>query len=321
MKRDEVMKFPRPSNETKKRILPRIQSKDVPADYIKRKGSRVKFTVSVAQAERIFKERFHYVHNTGLGATIIRALGYSSREMHPYVQFIHLRAYLATLSPQKFLPKATFTVVSINGDLNEQDPSGARAGPRPDTQCAFYLIHDTLTTYYAPGRGRLAADADEPYPGQLLRVLNLLDKDLPAILTTSYGKDEQSVPKLYADIICSLLFQLAVRGVPAIFSSRSLGVERNCRINDGTYRIRLLPVTKAANGRLNSLTDKCLRLYNPQGRVFEPLQQFGPLIWSSWTTGFSLESTVRGLRAQPGCCRNKPADMSQRTCLRASSPS
>ncbi len=42
---------------------------------------------------------------------------------------------------------------------------------------------------------------------------------MPQTLTTSYGENEQSVPKAFNQKVCQMFGQLGARGVSVIFSS------------------------------------------------------------------------------------------------------
>lgn len=76
-----------------------------------------------------------------------------------------------------------------------------------DVQYAMSTAYLTPTTYYSTGGlGELVPDLDqpsvngnEPYLDFLHYVLALADKDLPLVITTSYGEDEQSVPAAYTN--------------------------------------------------------------------------------------------------------------------------
>ncbi|RHZ51930.1 S53 family peptidase [Aspergillus thermomutatus] len=148
-----------------------------------------------------------------------------------------------------------FTVVSINGGLNLQNSSIGSTEASLDIQYAYSLAYDTLGTYYTTGgRGPVVPEegqsdtsvsTNEPYLDQLHYLLNLPDEELPAVLSTSYGEDEQSVPESYANATCSLFAQLGARGVSVIFSSGDSGVGTTCITNDGTRRTRFLPVFPA----------------------------------------------------------------------------
>ena len=146
---------------------------------------------------------------------------------------------------------ANFTVVSINGGLNEQNSFKSSTEASLDVQYALSMAYRALATYYTTGgRGPLVPDGDqpdpndssnEPYLEQLQYLLGLSDEDLPAVLTTSYGESEQSVPASYAVAVCNLFAQLGARGVSVIFSSGDAGPGGSCQKNDGTNRTAFLP--------------------------------------------------------------------------------
>lgn len=62
-------------------------------------------------------------------------------------------------------------------------------------------------------------NSNEPYVEFFDYLLKLPDSKLPHTLTTSYGEDEQSVPRAYAEKVCQMIGQLGARGVSVIFSS------------------------------------------------------------------------------------------------------
>jgi tripeptidyl-peptidase-1 len=92
---------------------------------------------------------------------------------------------------------------------------------------AGILPLEISTTYYStPGRGLLVPDLDQPDPAEnsnepyldyFTYLVGLEDKELPQVLTTSYGEDEQSVPAEYAKKVCDMIGQLGTRGVSVIF--------------------------------------------------------------------------------------------------------
>lgn len=89
-------------------------------------------------------------------------------------------------------------------------------------------------------------DTNEPYLTWLDYVLK--QKDVPYVISTSYGDDEQSVPRDYATRVCSELAQLGARGVTLLFSSGDFGVGAtgDCVSNDGTNRPKFLPAFPAS---------------------------------------------------------------------------
>ncbi|KAL4921804.1 peptidase S8/S53 domain-containing protein [Aspergillus aurantiobrunneus] len=158
-----------------------------------------------------------------------------------------------------FAPNRTgtnFTVVSINGGRNLQDSSLGSFEASLDIQYAISLAYNPLATYYTtagrgpflPGVGETGDEesTNEPYLEQLQYLLNLPDEDLPAVLTTSYGENEQSVPESYSEACCNLFAQLGARGVSVIFSSGDDGVGGSCLANNGTNRTVFQPIFPAS---------------------------------------------------------------------------
>ncbi|KXT05292.1 hypothetical protein AC578_10950 [Pseudocercospora eumusae] len=84
-------------------------------------------------------------------------------------------------------------------------------------------------------------NTNEPYMTWLDHALG--QKELPNVISTSYGDDEQTVPYSYAKRACSGLAQLGVRGITVIFSSGDHGVgkEGACFSNDGKKTPKFLP--------------------------------------------------------------------------------
>lgn len=160
---------------------------------------------------------------------------------------------------QSFLPDSTdanFTVESVNGGLNDEDSSSPSTEASLDIQYSVSLAQRTLATYYSTGgQSTMIADADHPHPEdsgnepyleQLHYLLDLPGDELPAVLTTSYGEPEQTVPPPYARAVCTLFAQLGARGVSVIFSSGDSGVGGSCLSNDGTNRTAFIPVFPAS---------------------------------------------------------------------------
>jgi tripeptidyl-peptidase-1 len=109
--------------------------------------------------------------------------------------------------------------------------------------------------YSTPGRGILVPDLDqptaddnqnEPYLDFFTYLIGLPDAQLPQVLTTSYGEDEQSVPVEYNKKVCDMIGQLGTRGVSVIFSSGDTGVGSACQTNDGKNTTRFLPIFPAS---------------------------------------------------------------------------
>lgn len=149
----------------------------------------------------------------------------------------------------------TFDVKSINGGKNPQDSDADSIEASLDIDYAIGISNASTVYLTTGGRGELVPDLDqpnktanqnEPYLEELHYLLSLSDKDLPAVLTTSYGENEQSVPKKYTDSACNLFARLGARGVSVIFSSGDTGVTSACQTNDGKKKTRFLPIFPAA---------------------------------------------------------------------------
>ncbi|WEW55299.1 vesicle formation at the endoplasmic reticulum [Emydomyces testavorans] len=168
--------------------------------------------------------------------------------------------FLGLYAPQ--LNGTKFDVVSINGGKNDQNSTLDSVEASLDVDYAIGLSGAQSVYYTTAGRGPLVPDLDqpspsknsnEPYLDQLHYLLSLPDDELPSVLTTSYGENEQSVPKKYSDSTCNLFARLGARGVSVIFSSGDTGVTSACQTNDGKNTTRFLPVFPAACPFLTSV--------------------------------------------------------------------
>ncbi|QIW98818.1 hypothetical protein AMS68_004336 [Peltaster fructicola] len=157
-------------------------------------------------------------------------------------------------------PDYTFSVDSINGGINMQDPEPPQyyrvrdLEANLDSQTIGGFIYPTQFVVYSTGGSppfvpdlNTPTDTNEPY---LDWVQNLLAQDrsaLPNVVSTSYGDDEQSVPNDYATRVCQEFAQLTGRGITLVFSSGDNGVGTNgtCVSNDGSNRATFLPAFPA----------------------------------------------------------------------------
>jgi len=173
---------------------------------------------------------------------------------------------------QKFRPEAAdaannfTTVIIANGD-DQQTPNNSTqlaAGKdlegNLDAETILGITWPTpLTTYNTGGSPPFVPDAltptdtNEPYLTWLQFILD--QEDLPQVITTSYGDDEQSVPLSYATSVCNGFAQLGARGVSLLFSSGDNGVGKNgdCVTNDGKNTSTFLPAFPAGCVRSSPL--------------------------------------------------------------------
>ncbi|OJJ99308.1 hypothetical protein ASPACDRAFT_52709 [Aspergillus aculeatus ATCC 16872] len=174
--------------------------------------------------------------------------------LEEYARYDDLEQFLAEYAPNQ--ADANFSVVSINGGRNLQYSLSPSSEAALDIQYALSLSYHASAVYYTTaGRGpmvqesgvlTIADSTNEPYLEQLHYLLDLPDKDLPAVLSTSYGEEEPFVPAAYAEAVCNLFAQLGVRGVSVIFSSGDWGPGDTCMTHDGTRRTRFQPVFPAS---------------------------------------------------------------------------
>ena len=171
-----------------------------------------------------------------------------------YARYSDLDEFLEVYSPDSI--DADFSVVSINGGQNPQNSQEGSTEASLDIQYALSMAFNANATFYttagrAPsvsGTGTVSTDGstNEPYLEQLHYLVGLPDEDLPAVLSTSYGEEEQSLPEEYTEATCNLFAQLGARGVSVIFSSGDSGVGGGCVSNDGSQRTRFQPIFPAS---------------------------------------------------------------------------
>ncbi|KAF9498824.1 tripeptidyl peptidase A [Pleurotus eryngii] len=147
-----------------------------------------------------------------------------------------------------------FTVISVNGGLNNQTLAEAGAEANLDVQFAFGVSFPIPGTYYTTaGRPPFNPDigtptnTNEPYTDWLDFILS--HPNPPLSISTSYGDDEQTVPESFARRACAGFAQLGARGVSLMFSSGDGGVGdgeedpalQQCFTNDGQNATKFIP--------------------------------------------------------------------------------
>lgn len=153
---------------------------------------------------------------------------------------------------QRFRPDAgnagsEFQSIQIAGGDDTQDflsaekeQEGTNKEANLDAQQAIAMTYPTMFTAYHTGgkppfnpSASTPENTNEPYSMWLDYVLQ--QQALPQVITTSYGDDEQTVPRSYAERVCKGFAQLGARGITLIFSSGDNGVGQDgaCVSNDG----------------------------------------------------------------------------------------
>lgn len=144
--------------------------------------------------------------------------------------------------------------VIANGD-NQQSPNNSTqlaAGKDKegnlDAETILGMTWPTnLTAYNTGGSPQYIPDkltvnnTNEPYLTWLQYIL--AQPDIPQVISTSYGDDEQTVPLSYATAVCNGFAQLGARGVSVLFASGDQGVGAigDCVTNDGKNTTTFLP--------------------------------------------------------------------------------
>lgn len=165
---------------------------------------------------------------------------------------------------QTFRPEAagvayTFENTVIAGANDDQGPytpaqiaAGKNEEANLDTQNIVSVSYPTTFKTYSTGGSppfipdiTTPTDTNEPYLTWLDYVLS--DKNVPQVISTSYGDDEQTVPRSYANKVCAGFAQLGARGVSVLFSSGDAGVggDNECFSNDGKNTSMFLPAFPA----------------------------------------------------------------------------
>ncbi|KAK3691244.1 hypothetical protein LTR37_018776 [Vermiconidia calcicola] len=144
--------------------------------------------------------------------------------------------FLRNFRPEAVQGAQDFEIVVIANANNDQGPytsaqieAGKNIEANLDAQNILSVAWPTPMIAYNTGGSppfrpdlQTPTNTNEPY----LTFINyiLAQDDLPQVISTSYGDDEQTVPESYAKRVCSGFAQLGARGVSVLFSSGDFGV-------------------------------------------------------------------------------------------------
>ncbi|CAK3804726.1 tripeptidyl-peptidase 1 precursor [Lecanosticta acicola] len=167
--------------------------------------------------------------------------------------------FLQTFRPEAANASYSFENVIIANANNDQGPytatqlaAGKNEEANLDSQQILSITWPTTFKTYSTGGSppftpdvSSPTDTNEPYLTWLDYVLG--QSDLPQVISTSYGDDEQTVPESYANKACSGFAQLGARGISVLFSSGDAGVggDGECFSNDGKNTSMFLPAFPA----------------------------------------------------------------------------
>lgn len=153
-----------------------------------------------------------------------------------------------------------FELVKVNDgkDFQEldQDQVDRQLGVEAnlDTQTALGFTLPTRNIFWSTGGSppftpdlNTPSNTNEPYLEWLKFILAQPKDQIPKVISTSYGDDEQTVPASYARRVCKGFAALGALGVSVIFSSGDYGVGKTgfCYSNDEQQNPTFLPTFPA----------------------------------------------------------------------------
>ncbi|QBZ65171.1 hypothetical protein PoMZ_06876 [Pyricularia oryzae] len=143
---------------------------------------------------------------------------------------------------------ANYTAALAFANNATNDPSHPGSEAALDIQYSLALAYPAQVSYVLTGGrgGKLDGNGNplpddkadnEPYLEFLEHLLALPDDQIPHVVSISYADDEHTVPRPYAERVCSMFAQLASRGVSVLTASGdggSTGIGRSrCSLPDG----------------------------------------------------------------------------------------
>jgi tripeptidyl-peptidase-1 len=116
-------------------------------------------------------------------------------------------------------------------------------------------------------------NSNEPYLDWLDYML-ANETDLPSTVSTSYGDNEQTVPRDYAILVCQKLAMLGSRGVTLLFASGDNGVgsDGDCVTNDGKDTPMFTPAFPDGCPYVTSVGGT--KDFNPEVAAYDPRNKF-----------------------------------------------
>lgn len=168
--------------------------------------------------------------------------------LEEYANYADVHAFLNSTVPEIAATGYNFSVELVNGGENSQNPKDAGVEAALDMEYILALGFPADVTFFSTGgRGEKLDDTGKPYDEEFVdnepylefleHLLNKTDDEVPHVLSFSYADDELSVPRPYAERVCSMLGLLTARGTSILGGSGDGGAKgaRNstCRTHDG----------------------------------------------------------------------------------------
>jgi tripeptidyl-peptidase-1 len=170
------------------------------------------------------------------------------------------KQFLQKYKPEAVSGAAKYKFVDIDGGPSqdtgltpEQATEGISVEANLDVQTIIGMTYPMPVTAYSTGGTPPeipdAAAGDPPGNEPYLTWVNyvLAQKSLPQVISTSYGDDEQTVPRDYAIRVCNGFAQLGARGISILFGSGDGGAgdiasddASACISNDGKNTFKFI---------------------------------------------------------------------------------
>ncbi|KAG8529959.1 uncharacterized protein KY384_005440 [Bacidia gigantensis] len=198
-----------------------------------------------------------------------------------------VRIFLERFRPDAVSAADSFAVDVINGGDNQQTPdtpeqldAGKDLEGNLDAETILGIDYPIPLTAFSTG-GMMPPfipdqvtpdDTNEPYAEFLDYILGL--PSIPAVISSSYGDDEQTVPESYATRVCASFAQLGARGVSFLCSSGDSGVGTSgkCVSNDGQNTPEFLPSFPDGCPYVTSVG--ATKNFNPEVAAFDARNNF-----------------------------------------------
>ncbi|OCT47745.1 Tripeptidyl-peptidase sed3 [Cladophialophora carrionii] len=163
--------------------------------------------------------------------------------------------FLTMYRPEAASYAYEFEAISIAGGLLDNGTNVAATGQDREANLdAEYMIGigypTPLIAYHTGGRNptfvpdiNTEDNSDEPFLVWAQYLAGLPDDEIPQVVSTSYGDDEQTVSRSYAQAVCNQFAQLGARGVSLFFSSGDFGVgtDETCISNEDNTTAMFMP--------------------------------------------------------------------------------
>jgi tripeptidyl-peptidase-1 len=228
---------------------------EVPASYAKPSNASI---AAVCNVTSVTPECFRTLYSTKWYKT--QASDKNSIGFTNYLGEIPIRPdtkmFLEKYRPEAVSQAYAFKQISIdNGPVqdgpltyNQSTVDGISREANLDVQAISGISwNTTITSYSTGGQPPFVPDistptnTNEPYLAWVNWLLT--QRDIPKIISTSYGEPEQTIPRAYAERVCRQFAQVGARGTTMFFSSgdRGVGGTDTCYTNDGKNTYKFLP--------------------------------------------------------------------------------